>query len=227
VQRHAARTKRFMDQLHDQSQARSRDARQHAAGTGHFVHALHRGSLQRRNGARAHAAETGRFMGQLHRKSQGRRRDMRRHAAETAHFVCYLHGVTRERKHEVDQVLGQTRELMAGLSLITRKAQAEWRRQLVAIDSGRKRAGTASRASLQGGTAVAGAAGKAGGRGQESKPDMGSLVLAYVAGHPGARLPKMERALGINRIDSARTVHALLKQGRIRRDEKTRQYFPA
>jgi DNA-binding IclR family transcriptional regulator len=52
-------------------------------------------------------------------------------------------------------------------------------------------------------------------------------VAAYVARHPGTRLPKMERALGINRIESARTVRALLNQGRIRRDEETRQYFPA
>jgi len=227
MQRHAARTGRFMDRLHDQSLARKRDARQHAIETGDFVHKLHLGSLQRRNGAREHSAETGRFMGQLHHESRVRRRNVRRHAAETGRFVRHLHGVTRERKHEVGQLLGQARELMTGLSIITNKALAEWRRQLVAIDSGRRTASAGRRASPWGGTAVAGAESKAGERGQESKPDVGSVALAYVAGHPGTRLPKMEKALGINRIEAARTVHALLNQGRIRRDEKTRQYFPA
>jgi len=215
-----------MGQLHNITRARRRDVRRHAAQTAGFVHNLHAGSLQRHNGAREHAAETGRFMGQLHNITRARRRDVRHHAAETVRFVRYLHGVTRERKHEVGQLLGQTRELMAGLSVITRKAQAEWRRQLVAIDSGRKTAGAGRRASPRVGTAVAGAASKAEGRRQESKPDVGSLVLAYVAGHPGTRLPEMEKALGINRIKAAKGVRSLLDQGTVRRDEETRQYFP-
>jgi DNA-binding IclR family transcriptional regulator len=52
-------------------------------------------------------------------------------------------------------------------------------------------------------------------------------VLAYVAGHPGTRLPQVEQALGINRLQASRAVRALLDQGKIRRDEETRQYFPA
>ena len=226
TQRHAAQTGRFVGQLHDQSQARSRDARQHAAETGDFVHNLHVGSLQRHNGAREHAAETGRFMGQLHNITRARRRDVRRHAAETVRFVRYLHGVTRGRKHEVGQLLGQARELMAGLGVISRDAQAEWRRQLVAIDSGRKTASAGRRASPRVGTAVAGAGSKARARRQESKPDVGNLVLAYVSGHPGTRLPQMEKALGINRIKAAKGVRSLLDQGTVRRDEETRQYFP-
>jgi DNA-binding IclR family transcriptional regulator len=55
---------------------------------------------------------------------------------------------------------------------------------------------------------------------------VGSLVLAYVAGHPGTRLPEMEKALGINRIKAAKGVRSLLDQGTVRRDEETRQYFP-
>lgn len=227
MQRHAARTGRFVDQLHGQSQARTRDARQHAAETADFVHKLGVGSLQRHNGARAHAAETGRFVSQLHDGSRARQRDMRRHAAETVDFVRYLHGATRERKHDVAQLLGQTRELMAGLSVITKRAQAEWRRQLAAIDSGRRTASARRRPSLRGGTAVAKVASKARARGHKSKADVGSLVQAYVVAHPGARLPEMEKALGISRIDSARTVHALIDKRRIRRDEETRQYFPA
>ena len=227
MQRHAARTGRFMDRLHDQSLARRRDAQQHATETADFVHNLHLGSLQRRNGAREHSAETGRFMGQLHHESRVRQRDTRRHAAETGRFVRHLHSVTRGRKHDVAQLLGETRQLMAGLNLITQKAQAEWRRQLVAIDSGRKAASAGYRTSPRGGTAVAGAASKAEGRRQESNPDIGNLVLAYVAGHPGTRLPEMEKALGINRIKAAKGVRALIDKRKIRRDEETRQYFPA
>jgi DNA-binding IclR family transcriptional regulator len=51
-------------------------------------------------------------------------------------------------------------------------------------------------------------------------------VLAYIAEHPGTRLPEMEKALGINRIEAAKGVRALLDQGTVRRDEETRQYFP-
>jgi len=144
-------------------------------------------------------------------------------------FVRYLHGVTRERKHEVGQLLGQARELMTGLSVITQKAQAEWRRQLVVIDSGsgRRTAGAGRGASARVGTAVAGAGSTARARGQESNPDVGNLVLAYVAGHPGTRLPEMEKALGINRIKAAKGVRALIDKRKIRRDEETRQYFPA
>ena len=227
MQRHAARTGRFVDQLHGQSQARTRDARRHAAETADFVHKLGVGSLQRRNGAREHAADTGRFVSQLHDGSRARQRDMRRHAAQTAGFVRYLHGATRERKHDVAQLLGQTRELMAGLSVITKRAQAEWRRQLAAIDSGRRTASARRRPSLRGGTAVAQAASKAGAHGRKSQADVGSLVQAYVVAHPGTRLPEMEKALGINRIEAAKGVRALLDQNRIRRDEETRQYFPA
>jgi hypothetical protein len=127
----------------------------------------------------------------------------------------------------VGQLLGQTRELIAGLSVITREAQAEWRRRLVAIDSGRKAASAGYRTSPRGGTAVGGAESQAGVRGQKHHADADGRVLAYVGRHPGTRLPQMEKALRIKRIESARTVHALLEQGKIRRDQETRQYFPA
>jgi len=239
-----ARNRATIRHLHGQDMGRRDEVQEHAAETADFVHKLHVGSLQRRNGAREHAAQTGRFMGQLrdltrqrkarnratirhlHGQDMARRRDVQRHAAQTAGFVRYLHGVTRERKHEVGQLLGQARELMTGLSVITQKVQAEWRRQLVAIDSGRKTASAGRRASARVGTAVAGAESKARARRQESNPDVGNLVLAYVAGHPGTRLPEMEKALGINRIKAAKGVRSLLDQGTVRRDEETRQYFP-
>jgi len=238
TQRHAAQTGRFMGQLHDLT--RRRKARNRAT-----MRHLHGQDMGRRDEVQDHAAQTGRFMGQLHdmtRQRKGdngstmrqlrnqdmaRRRDVQRHAAQTAGFVRYLHGATRERKHDVAQLLGQTRELMAGLSVITKKAQAEWRRQLAAIDSGRRTASARRRPSLRGGTAVAQAASKAGAHGRKSQADVGSLVQAYVVAHPGTRLPEMEKALGINRIEAAKGVRALLDQNRIRRDEETRQYFPA
>ena len=238
MRRHAAQTGRFVGQLHDLT--RGRKARNRAT-----MRHLHGQDMARRDEVQEHAARTGRFVGQLHdmtRQRKGdngstmrqlrnqdmaRRRDVQRHAVETARFVRYLHGVTRERKHEVGQLLGQARELMAGLSVITRKAQAEWRRQLVVIDSGRRTASAGRGASPRGGTAFTGAESKAGGRGQESNRDVGSLVAAYVARHPGTRLPEMEKALGINRIEAAKGVRALLDQGTVRRDEETRQYFPA
>jgi predicted transcriptional regulator len=52
-------------------------------------------------------------------------------------------------------------------------------------------------------------------------------ILAYIAEHPGTRLVEIEEALEINRLEAAQGVRALLDQGRIRRDEETRQYFPA
>jgi hypothetical protein len=111
---------------------------------------------------------------------------------------------------------------MAGLNLITKKAQAEWRRQLAAIDAGRRRDGAGPVVSPRRGTAIVEAKSE-----PRSKRNVASRVLAYVSGHPGARLTEMERALRINRIESARTVHALLNRGKIRRDKETRQYFPA
>ena len=209
----------FLGHLHNQDLARRRDTQRHAAQTGRLVGRLN--DLTRQRKARNRAT-----IRHLHGQDMARRRDVQRHAAQTAGFVRYLHGVTRERKHEVGQLLGQARELMTGLSVITQKVQAEWRRQLVAIDSGRKTASAGRRASARVGTAVAGAESKARARRQESNPDVGNLVLAYVAGHPGTRLPEMEKALGINRIKAAKGVRALLDQGTVRRDEETRQYFP-
>jgi len=244
TRRRKARNRATMRHLHGQDMGRREEVQEHAAETGDFVHNLHLESLQRRNGARQHAAETGRFMGQLHNITRARRRDVRRHAAETVRFVRYLHGVTRERKNqigelmshfagldvarraEVAELVGHARAFMAGLAAITQEGRDEWRRQLVAIDPGRKTASAGRRASPRVGTAVAGAASKAEGRRQESNRDVGSLVAAYVARHPGTRLPEMERALGINRIEAAKGVRALLDQGTVRRDEETRQYFP-
>jgi Ser/Thr protein kinase RdoA (MazF antagonist) len=225
---HAAQTGRFVGRLHAQTRARKRNVQRHAAQTERFVGQLHAESRSRNRAAQQHAAQTGHFMGQLHSQTRARKRDVRRQAGETADFLRYLHGVSQERKHEVVQLLGQAQGLIAGLSAITKQAQAEWRRQRTAMNSARRAAsGGKGRASPRGGVAHAAAASEARAQNPGTSRGAGDGVLAYVAGHPGTRLPQMEQALGLNRLEAARTVRALLDQGRIRRDEETRQYFPA
>ena len=56
--------------------------------------------------------------------------------------------------------------------------------------------------------------------------DLKKKVLAYVIRHPGTKLVAIEQALGVSRIEVGRTLRALMDEGKIRRDEETRQYFP-
>ncbi len=56
--------------------------------------------------------------------------------------------------------------------------------------------------------------------------DLRKRVLAFVIAHPGTKLVAVEEALGVSRIEVGRTLRALMDQGKIRRDEETRQYFP-
>jgi hypothetical protein len=226
VQEHATQTERFVGQLHDQTRTRKRNVQRQAAQTERFVGQLHAGSRSRKRAVQQHAAGTGRLMGQLHSQTRTRKRDVRRQATETADFLRYLHGVSQERKHEVAQLLGQAQGFIAGLSAITQQAHAEWRRQQTAINSARRAASGVRRgASRRNGTPPAGA-GRALRASAGANPGVGGPVLAYVAGTQH-RLPQVEQALGINRLQASRAVRALLDQGKIRRDEETRQYFPA
>jgi DNA-binding IclR family transcriptional regulator len=59
-----------------------------------------------------------------------------------------------------------------------------------------------------------------------SEPTLAERILAYVREHPGARLPAIEQALGVSRIEVGRTIRGLMDQGKVRRDEETREYFP-
>lgn len=56
--------------------------------------------------------------------------------------------------------------------------------------------------------------------------DLGERILSYVTGHPGVKLVAIEEALGVSRIEVGRTIRLLMDQGKIRRDEETREYFP-
>lgn len=58
------------------------------------------------------------------------------------------------------------------------------------------------------------------------KPTLAERILSYVAEHPGTKLPAIEEALGVSRIEVGRTIRQLMDQGKIKRDEDTRQYFP-
>ncbi len=55
--------------------------------------------------------------------------------------------------------------------------------------------------------------------------DLAQPALAFVIEHPGAKLVDIEKALGVPSIQAGRTIPALMDQGKIRRDEDTRQYF--
>lgn len=56
--------------------------------------------------------------------------------------------------------------------------------------------------------------------------DLAKQVMAFVIRHPGTKLVAVEEALRVSRIEAGRTLRALMDQGKIRRDEETRQYFP-
>ncbi len=56
--------------------------------------------------------------------------------------------------------------------------------------------------------------------------DLPQKVLAFVAAHPGAKLVEIEKAAGVSRIEAGKSVRALMDEGRVCRDEDTRQYFP-
>ena len=55
--------------------------------------------------------------------------------------------------------------------------------------------------------------------------DLALPALAFVIEHPGAKLVDIEKALGVPRIQAGRTIRALMDEGKVRRNEETRQYF--
>lgn len=65
-----------------------------------------------------------------------------------------------------------------------------------------------------------------GGGAAQAKPTLAEGILSYVTKHPGTKLPAIEEALGVSRIEVGRTIRQLMDQGKIKRDEGTRQYFP-
>jgi DNA-binding IclR family transcriptional regulator len=55
--------------------------------------------------------------------------------------------------------------------------------------------------------------------------DLALPALAFVTERPEAKLVDIEKALGVPRIQAGRTIRALMDEGKVRRNEETRQYF--
>ena len=58
------------------------------------------------------------------------------------------------------------------------------------------------------------------------KPELVKRMLSFLKENPGVRLVAIEKELGVSRIEAGRIVRALMDEGKVRRDEDTRQYFP-
>ena len=57
-------------------------------------------------------------------------------------------------------------------------------------------------------------------------PALAERVLTFVTEHPGSKLTAIEEGLGISRIEAGRIIRDLMDQGKVRRDEVTREYYP-
>ena len=51
-------------------------------------------------------------------------------------------------------------------------------------------------------------------------------VLTFVSEHPGSKLTAIEGRLSISRIEAGKIIRDLMDQGKVRRDEVTREYYP-
>jgi len=58
------------------------------------------------------------------------------------------------------------------------------------------------------------------------EPALAERVLSFVSEHPGSKLTAIEERLGISRIEAGRIIRDLMEQGKVRRDEVTREYYP-
>jgi len=57
------------------------------------------------------------------------------------------------------------------------------------------------------------------------KSELAQRILAFLSEHPGAKLVSIEGELGVSRIEVGRTIRILMDEGKVRRDEDTRQYY--
>jgi DNA-binding IclR family transcriptional regulator len=51
-------------------------------------------------------------------------------------------------------------------------------------------------------------------------------ILAYVTQCPGVKLSAIESGVGASRIEVAEAIHDLIRQGKLRKEEETREYYP-
>jgi DNA-binding IclR family transcriptional regulator len=57
------------------------------------------------------------------------------------------------------------------------------------------------------------------------KPELAKRMLSFLREHPGVKLVAIEKEIGVSRIVAGRIVRALMDEGKVRRDEDTRQYY--
>lgn len=62
--------------------------------------------------------------------------------------------------------------------------------------------------------------------GQEGRVSLQNRVLAYVAQHPGVKLSAIESGVETSRIEVAEAIQDLIRRGKLRKDEETREYYP-
>jgi DNA-binding IclR family transcriptional regulator len=62
--------------------------------------------------------------------------------------------------------------------------------------------------------------------GSEDRLSLSGRILDYVSDHPGARLSAIEKGVGATRVEVAEAIQELMHQGKLRKDEETKEYFP-
>ena len=51
-------------------------------------------------------------------------------------------------------------------------------------------------------------------------------IMTYVTKHPGVKLSAIEGEVGTSRTKAAEAIHDLIRQGKLRKDEDSREYYP-
>lgn len=211
----------------------------HNRQTRRFMGGLHRGSQARQRTVEADSRQTRRFMGGLHRDDQARRAEVSDHLQQARQFVEELHQGTQARRAQTHQFLGEVRQFvkelhrgsqvrkravvaqMAAYAGEVRGALAEWRRHQAAMGAARRAVTTQPRPKM-----ATERAPKAHAMSSGADSDLAERILTFVAAHPGTRLPAIEEELGVSRIEAGRTIRELMDQGKVRRNDETREYFP-
>ena len=59
-----------------------------------------------------------------------------------------------------------------------------------------------------------------------SRSSLQDSILAYIKQRPGVKLSAIETGVEASRIEVAEAIHTLIRQGKLRKDEETREYYP-
>ncbi|MBA7596380.1 hypothetical protein ES703_03350 [subsurface metagenome] len=59
-----------------------------------------------------------------------------------------------------------------------------------------------------------------------SRSSLQDRILAYVTQRPGVKLSAIEGEVSTSRIEVAEAIHDLIRQGKLRKDEEAREYYP-